>query len=192
MKKILLAFILSLFAAASVFSATFEEACIVLSPEEKISGDFLQKRTIAANGRSLKSSGIFTVGKGEIIWQTQKPVKNTVKITEGKITTLDSKGKESILDSSQSQVFTLISKMMASLFAGKRSELEEYFLIDFDGSLNDNASLWKMTLTPRDSTISQAVSRIILTGNLDYMLSMESILASGDSILYDFLNHEKA
>ncbi len=192
MKKILLSLILSFFSGVSVFSASFEEACKVMSAEESVSGNFLQKRTIAANGRSLKSSGIFTVGNGQIIWQTQKPVKNTVKITQGKIITSDSKGKETSLDSSQSQVFTLISKMMASLFAGKRSELEEYFLIDFDGSYEDKPELWKMTLTPRDSTISQAVSRIILTGNLDFMLSMESILASGDSILYEFMNHEKA
>ncbi|WP_027728118.1 outer membrane lipoprotein carrier protein LolA [Treponema sp. C6A8] len=192
MKKILLSLILCLFAGTSIFSATFEQACSVMSPESQIKGDFVQKRRIASNGRSLKSSGIFTVGNGEIVWQTQKPVKNTVTITKGKITTTDSRGKETVLDSSQSQVFTLISKMMASLFAGNREQLQEYFLIDFDGSLGDNPAHWKTILTPRDSTIAQAVSRIILTGNLDYMLSMESILANGDSILYEFLNHEKA
>ena len=91
MKKILLSLILCLFAGASVFSTTFEQACSVMSPESQIKGDFVQKRKIASNGRSLKSSGIFTVGNGEIIWQTQKPVKNTVTITKGKITTTDSR-----------------------------------------------------------------------------------------------------
>ena len=190
MKIIILSLVLCLLAGAGAFSASFEEACRVMSAENTVSGDFIQKRTIAANGRSLKSSGVFTVSKGEIIWQTTKPIKSTVQITEGKITSTDSKGHTTVLDSTQNQMFTLISKMMASLFAGNRSELESFFLVDFDGSAEGDASKWKMTLTPRDSTIAQAVSHINLSGNLKFMLTMESVLTGGDSILYEFYNHK--
>ena len=189
MKKILF---LSLIAFSSlilpkrIFAATFEEACSVLSAETPVTGDFVQKRTIAANGRTLKSSGVFTVSKEKIVWQTQKPVKNTVTITQGKIQTTDSKGKTTVLDSQQNQMFELISKMMGSLFSGNRAELEEYFYVDF--FTDDETGLWNMKLSPKDSTVSQAINFIRLCGNDTFMVQMETVQSSGDSILYEFTN----
>lgn len=187
MKKILILLLIAFYTLilpARIFAATFEEACRVLSAENTVTGDFIQKRTIAANGRTLKSSGVFTVSKEKIIWQTQRPVKNTVTITEGKIQTTDSKGKSTVLDGEQNQMFELISRMMQSLFSGKRTELEEYFYVDFLS--DDETELWNMKLSPKDGTVSEAIDYIRLCGNDNFMVQMETVQKSGDSILYEF------
>ena len=186
MKKIL--FTAILLTASSLFAASYKDACRVLQAEKTISGDFIQKRTIASNGRSLKSSGIFTVTPDEIIWETKKPVKNTVTVTKGKIIQTDSRGKSSELDGSENQVFMMISKMISCLFSGNKEEIEEYFDINF--SSQDSSQDWNMILYPKDSTIAQGIESLSLKGNLDFLNSMETTLKSRDSITYEFYNQK--
>ena len=179
--------VFSPFAALENLSATtYEQACRVMKAENIVSGDFIQKRTIAVNGRTLKSSGVFTVSAEKIIWETTKPIKNKVIITQGKITHTDSKGKTTALDGTENAMFELSSKMIASLLSGNREEFEEYFEVDFI-SASDGES-WTMKLTPKDSTFSQGVSHINLAGNSKVLNSMETILRTKDSILYEFTN----
>lgn len=179
--------LISPFVALKNLSATtYEQACRVMKAEKNISGDFIQKRTIAANGRTLKSSGVFTASSEKIIWETTKPIKNKVIITQGKITHTDSKGKLNSLDGTQNSMFELSSKMIASLLSGNREEFEQYFEVDFTNA--SDGENWTMKLTPKDSTFSQGVSHINLAGNSKVLNSMETILRTKDSILYEFLN----
>ena len=188
--KLTLALFLGTFLHLPLYAVTFEEACNVLNVEKTVTGDFVQKRTVAASGKTLKSTGVFTVSAEKVIWQSQKPVKNTVEITKGIITVTDSKGNSYKLDSSENLIFSLISKMMGSLFAGNKSEMENYFTVEFESKeeAEPNAS-WKMTLFPKDSTISSVIQKICLSGNKSYMTQMETVQHSGDSLVYELKNH---
>ena len=186
MKKLFLtAFLLTI---SSLFAASYKDACKVLQAEKSLTGDFIQKRTIAASGKSLKSSGLFTVGPDKILWETKKPVKNTVTITKGKITQVDSRGRTNELDGQENQVFMMISRMISGLFSGNREEIEEYFDIDF--SSREGEADWTMILYPKDSTIARGIKSLTLCGNLEFLNSMKTTLTSADSISYEFYNQK--
>lgn len=173
--------------AATLSATSFEEACRVLKAEKITTGDFIQKRVISQTGRTLKSSGIFTVSPQGIIWQSLKPVKSTTEITPEKITQIDSRGNKNTLSSADNQIFSLISKMTASLFSGNGSDLEEFFEVSFKAGASSD---WEMTLKAKDSTVSQAMDAIILTGNSEVLLTMKNLQKNGDYLLYEFYNHK--
>ena len=171
-----------------LFATDFNQACSVLKAERPVSGNFIQKRFIAASGRTLKASGVFTASSEEILWETQKPFKNTLKITAEKITQTDAKGNSLILDGKENQTFALISKMMATLFSGNQKELEEYFEVSFSEGEKDS---WIMQLKPKDSSISSVMELIELCGNDRFMTSMKSLQKNGDYLLYEFQNQNE-
>lgn len=171
-----------------LFATDFNQACRVLKAEKPVSGTFTQKRFIAASGRTLKASGVFTAGSEEILWETQKPFKNTLKITAEKIIQTDAKGNSLILDGKENQTFALISKMMATLFSGNQKELEEYFEVSFSEGEKDS---WIMQLKPKDSSISSVMDLIELCGNDRFMTSMKSLQKNGDYLLYEFQNQNE-
>ena len=171
-----------------LFATDFYQACMVLKAEKPVSGTFTQKRFIAASGRTLKASGVFTAGSKEILWETQKPFKNTLKITADKITQTDAKGNSLILDGKENQTFALISKMMETLFSGNQKELEEYFEVSFSEGEKDS---WIMQLKPKDSSISSVMDLIELCGNDRFMTSMKSLQKNGDYLLYEFQNQNE-
>lgn len=171
-----------------LFATDFNQACRVLKAERPVSGNFIQKRFIAASGRTLKASGVFTASSEEILWETQKPFKNTLKITAEKIIQTDAKGNSLILDGKENQTFALISKMMATLFSGNQKELEEYFEVSFSEGEKDS---WIMQLKPKDSSISSVMDLIELCGNDRFMTSMKSLQKNGDYLLYEFQNQNE-
>ena len=171
-----------------LFATDFNQACSVLKAERPVSGNFIQKRFIAASGRTLKASGVFTASSEEILWETQKPFKNTLKITAEKIIQTDAKGNSLILDGKENQTFALISKMMATLFSGNQKELEEYFEVSFSEGEKDS---WIMQLKPKDSSISSVMELIELCGNGRFMTSMKSLQKNGDYLLYEFQNQNE-
>lgn len=168
-----------------LFATDFSQACRILKAEKPVSGNFTQKRFIAASNKTLKATGIFTASSEKILWETQKPFKNTLTITAQSITQTDSKGNSLILEGEENQTFALISKMMATLFSGNQKELEEYFETAFTGKENDS---WIMELKPKDSTISSVMKLIELCGNAHFMTSMKTVQKNGDYLLYEFEN----
>lgn len=171
-----------------LFATDFARACRVLKAEKPVSGTFTQKRFIAASNKSLKATGIFTASSEKILWETQRPFKNTLTITAEKITQTDSKGNSLVLEGSENQTFALISKMMATLFSGNQNELQQYFESTFTQKEGDD---WILQLKPKDSTISSVMELIELCGNERFMTSMKTLQKNGDYLLYEFQNQNE-
>lgn len=189
MKKIRLALFFAFYSLLSVFSVfpqnsknlTLDEICAALTSSKVTSGDFIQEKISPKLSRPLVSSGNFIFcGKG-IVWAAQKPFKTSTVITENSIIQTGLNGKKQVIDGSSNEIFKSVAQTLSSLFTGNKSQLETYFTIqDFS---SDSAS-WKMTLIPKDKTISAAIQQIALGGavkNQEASLDSMKIVQSGSS-----------
>ena len=76
------------------------------------------------------------------------------------------------------QAVPLVESIRATL-AGDRKALEQYFALEFSGSLES----WTLELTPRDATLKRSVERIRIAGQRDAVHTVEIRQRDGDSSL---------
>ena len=194
MKKIIkiatIVFALTLSAVTSVAAQTsLDDVLYSITSHKVTTGDFNQEKTAPNLKRPLKSSGKFIFSETGIVWQTQKPFPSTMAVTKDSMTMTAANGKKTVTDGSTNEVFKSVAATLTALFSGNRSELEKHFEIkDFSA----NASTWKVSLTPKDKTIAQALTKIDMSGaangkksSLDTMVVSQS---DASTTKYDLLN----
>ena len=197
MKKTLI-FTFILFFSSILFSQTLESVCSSLAEHPNTTGDFVQTKTILTNGRKLKSNGKFILSTLGILWQTEKPFPSSLILTEDSMIQIAANGNKSVMSGKDNQIFANISDTLRSVFNGDAKKLQENFKCNFS---YDKAGLWKVELTPKDSTIAAVMSTLILSGNYKgadgsdkiseaTLNSLEMIEASGNTITYEFSNQK--
>lgn len=162
MKKILTAalafFSLSFLSAQSLSMETVLKG---ISEWENSRGNFIQEKTLAKNGRILKSSGTYVFCPYGIAWNTLKPVKSTLVLGKDYMVQVSSRGVRTVNDARGNDVFTGMSGSLMAVFSGDDNSLRQNFDIEFN-SFDDGS--WKVSLTPRDRTIASLIDAIDLWG----------------------------
>ena len=196
-KKIVFVLTLSLF-FSMIFAENLrlEAICSGLAKNPVTTGDFVQIKTINANGRQLKSSGNFIISPYGIMWKTLKPFPSCLVVTEISMIQTSANGKESVMSAEDNQIFKNIAATLRSVFAGDSRELKNHFIVEFDESdLGQNVlGNWKIILTPKDSTIAMVMKTLELTGSQDsdfvLLNSLEMQETSNNKICYEFSNQK--
>lgn len=149
-------------------------------------GDFRQEKKSKALRRPLISSGTFRISADGVEWRTEKPFRSTTKISREGITQTRADGSETFTP------FGAAGGGAAEVMSAIFTLDEEAIAKAFDADFSSEGEGWTLSLSPKDSTVSQAVSAIEVRGGDD----IESVLltqANGDTILYTFSNvrHEE-
>ena len=194
MKKLTIFAGLLLFTFTSIFAQnlTLESVCKNLSERPNTTGDFVQTKTIQANGRKLTSSGKFILSKLGIMWKTEKPFPSSLILTEDSMVQIAANGKKSVMSGKDNQIFSNISSTLSSVFSGDSQALMNNFVCDFS---DDGKGNWAVKLSPKDSTIASVMKILVLSGKWSEnsgaaLDSLELAETSGNSILYEFKNQK--
>lgn len=201
MKKLGLFFILMGIFVFGGFSQslTLQEICSGLAKNPVTTGDFVQIKTINANGRQLKSSGNFIISPYGIMWKTLKPFPSSLVVTESAMIQTAANGKQSVMNGADNQIFQNIASTLRSVFAGDSAELNKHFTVEFaDESLagaGGEPGCWTIILTPKDATIASVMKSLVLLGTggaktAITLQSLELLETSNNKIRYEFSNQK--
>lgn len=191
MKKIVTVFIISILSfGLFAQSLSVKQICQGLSEHPNTTGDFIQIKTINANGRQLKSSGNFIISLDGIMWKTLKPFPSSLVITKTAMLQTGANGQKSVMNGADNAIFQSIADTLSSVFAGDSVLLENRFKTE----LKQSEDKWEILLTPKDSTISSVMETLILSGvNNNSEIVMESLElkeTSSNKIRYEFQNQK--
>lgn len=191
MKKIIFSF---LFLMSGILfaqtSSSLEAVCSALAAHSNTTGDFVQTKTLQANGRKLKSTGKYIICPEGILWATEKPIPSSLILTKNTMVQISAKGNKSVMNGSDNQIFANISETLSSVFSGDAAALKKNFTCDF--SMKKNGE-WTLLLTPKDSTIASVMKTLELSGITEPQAAMTMLImseASGNSITYEFINQK--
>ncbi len=137
-----------------------DSVCRSLTKHAATTGSFVMKRRIASVNRELASSGNFIICGEGIAWNTTRPLRTLLAVTEDKIIQQLPDGSKNVMDGSGNQTFQSIATTLSSLFSGDRAALEK----NFDISFSSSGGNWQMTLLPKDSSVASMMTSIVMEG----------------------------
>lgn len=169
---------------------TVQGICAGLSKHPNTTGEFVQIKTINANGRQLKSTGNFIISLDGIMWKTLKPFPSSLVITKEAMIQTGANGQKTVMSGTDNQMFQSIADTLSSVFAGDNTQLAKHFKTE----LSSAGKSWTITLTPKDSTIAAVMQSLILSGNENnsefFLDSLELNETSSNKIRYEFQNQK--
>lgn len=172
-------------ALQGAWAVEFSDVCATLTQKPVASGNFLQTKTLAASGRTLKSSGTFVFAPAGVAWLTEAPIKNSLIITSSTVTKINKAGKKTVTPTAKSPAFSGVAAILSTILSGDEAVIKSAFEIAFSG---EDEKVWSAKLTARDETLKAALSDITLTGDKATLsftqISIEQ--ANGDGVVYDF------
>ncbi|GAC33413.1 outer membrane lipoprotein carrier protein LolA [Paraglaciecola polaris] len=160
---------------------------LTLSPGS-LSGQFSQQKYLADFDMQLASSGEFDYTKNQSVnWHTLAPIENKITMTPQSITSVQGNTQVMHLQADSNPVVSVLSDIFFSVLTSQWQQLEVYFTLS--GQIDDGQ--WQVVLIPKDSAISQAVSKIELQGDA-YLRHLKFIENNGDytDITFKDLRHE--
>jgi hypothetical protein len=127
-----------------------------------ICGQFEQAKQVKGFKRPLKSSGVFTVKKGEgVQWNTLKPFPAELTVRAGDITSKQGGQEVFKLDAKSEPSVRMITELLFSLLAGDLGALSTQFALT--GTVDEKA--WHIELTPKAKSLEKVFSRVELDGD---------------------------
>lgn len=191
MKKIFIGLIITFF-VSGLFAQnlSIQSICEGLSKHPNTTGDFIQIKTINANGRQLKSSGNFIISVEGIMWKTLKPFPSSLVITKNSMIQTGANGQKSVMSGADNAIFQNIADTLSSVFAGNTAQLEKNFKTDLKQTDNN----WEIIFTPKDSVIAAVMQTLVLSGEENkseiILESLELSETSSNKIRYEFQNQK--
>ncbi len=150
-----------------------------LHEAQVISGTFEQGKQVKGFKRPLKSSGTYTVTKGEgVQWNTLKPFPSELTVRAGDITSKQGDKEVFKLDAKTEPTVRVITQLLFSLLAGDLGALSEHFTSTGEVT----AKGWHIELTPKSDGLKKVFARITLQGD-DSVREVRLQEISGDSTL---------
>lgn len=155
-----------------------------MADDAVLRGEFEQRKTLKGFKNQIVSHGDFLVSRERgVIWRTREPFASSLTVTKDRLlargadgtvtsrmTTRDEPGMQMVNET----LFALISADLAALSPRFRIEGEV-----------QGKSAWRLSLTPIDASLAQAISRIELEGDR-YLRSVRLVEAQGDVSLIRF------
>ncbi|WP_397390606.1 outer membrane lipoprotein carrier protein LolA [Polynucleobacter sp.] len=113
-----------------------------------IKGEFHQTRALIGVNKKLISEGYFLVDKSKgILWVTEKPFPQTVKITQSELQIQNNSQVVMRLNSESQPGIKYINELLLSIFSGNIQIIEKMF--DINGQSTKKG--WSLHLTPKKS-----------------------------------------
>ena len=135
------------------------EALVGASPT--VRGKFTQTKTLLGVSKKLNSQGFFIVDKSKgVVWVTEKPIYQTLKVTDTGIRIGSKGGVLMTLDARSEPSVKYINELVLALFSGDMSALEKIF--NYSGNVTAND--WSIELTPKNVT-STLFKKITILGS---------------------------
>lgn len=186
-RLIALAALLCAFVAQAQAPALVDDILGHLAQHSQVRADFTQSRENPALADAQVSHGelLFVVGHG-MLWHTREPFDDTLVLTAGETSRLDSQGKlERVRDGNRG--VSQVSAMLQSLLAGKSDEAMRQFTVTADGT----PQRWSLHFVPRQARMARVLAGITLKGDA-FLESIEVDLANGERTLITFANTHDA
>jgi len=148
----------------------------MLTRPKVLCGRFDQTKQLVGLKKPVKSSGRFCVvaDKG-VLWRSERPFANTIKLTRDEIIQLQGERVAMRLDAKKEPTVRMINSVLFALLAGDLDQLEKLF--DIDGEVNHQS--WRVTLKARAPALARAIGAITLDGG-EYVKNIGIDEASGD------------
>jgi outer membrane lipoprotein-sorting protein len=135
------------------------EAFVGSSPT--VRGNFSQTKTLSGVSKKLNSEGFFIVDKSKgVVWITEKPIYQTLKVTETGIRIGNKGGVLMNVDARSEPSVKYINELVLAIFSGDMSALERLF--NYSGEVT--AKGWNIELTPKNS-VSTLFKKITIVGS---------------------------
>lgn len=170
MKQILALLLLSLGLGFCVSAQAADDQALLraiqsrLTIDTVIRGDFTQTRQLAGVKKPLVANGTFIVEKTRgVLWRTQKPFSQTMRVTQGEILQRDGERVLMVLRADQEPAVNAISRVLFSLFAGDISALAEFF--DYSGRADNGKGGWQLSFKPRNDGLKAVIASLSLEGD---------------------------
>jgi hypothetical protein len=159
--------------------ARFEAVCALLAEHPITSGTFEQRRTSAALGRTLVSSGLFTIdAKRGMIWDTRAPFASVMIIGADFVTQKMPDGTTQKIDAAGNETFMRFAASIRAVFAGDSRVLRA----DFTVSFMENGENWVCGLVPRERALAQFAAKIRLSGTGGTIETIVMTQQNGDTV----------
>ena len=141
-------------------------------------GQFEQQKQLQGFRNPLKSSGDFLLLRDRgIAWNTRLPFASSTRLTRRKLlATMPDGSTQVLVDASSSPAMAAVNALLMALVAGDLDALATRFTLK--EALRADGG-WSLTLQPRDATLKQAFSRIVLDGDR-YVRGVEIVEPAGD------------
>jgi Outer membrane lipoprotein carrier protein LolA-like len=139
-------------------------------------GRFDQTKQLVGLKKPVKSSGRFCIvaDKG-VLWRSERPFANTIKLTRDEIVQLQGERVAMRLETKKEPTVRMINSVLFALLAGDLDQLEKLF--EIDGDVNHQS--WHVTLKPRTAALERAIGAITLDG-AEYVKNIAINESSGD------------
>ena len=139
-------------------------------------GRFDQTKQLVGLKKPVKSSGRFCIvaDKG-VLWRSERPFANTIKLTRDEIVQLQGERVAMRLEAKKEPTVRMINSVLFALLAGDLDQLEKLF--EIDGDVNHQS--WHVTLKPRTAALERAIGAITLDG-AEYVKNIAINESSGD------------
>ncbi len=148
---LLLAF--TLLSVQTAWSGTADELARKLGSVTRVSGDFVQEKTIEGLPAPLVSRGRFHYRRDTgLSWRTLEPVESSLTISPSGRVTMDN-GRDAGLPA---QVGTLF----LAIFSGDYEQLRQWFRIEVTGGHDG----WHMVLSPEADALADYLDRVTIAG----------------------------
>lgn len=150
--------LLLILAAPLAQAFDLDDLAAQLARPAAVAGSFVQQRYLRALPQPLTSSGHFTLARGlGLLWQLEKPLTQTYRITPGAIAKETPAGWTPLPGS---DLAARQSALFLAVLGGDRSGLER----DFELALSGDAGHWQLRLTPRGALLKQVFDGILIQG----------------------------
>ena len=141
-------------------------------------GEFVQEKQLHGFRNPLKSSGDFLLLRERgIAWNTRAPFASSTRLTRSKLlATMPDGSSRVLIDARSSPGMAAVNALLMALVAGDLDALAARFTLK--ETLRGDAG-WSLALQPRDATLKQAFSSIVLDGDR-YVRGVEIVEPGGD------------
>ena len=158
--KRLIALILFLIAGSVYADSLVSKIEGLVSSAPTVRGKFIQSKTLSGVSKKLNSEGFFIVDKSKgIVWITEKPIYQTLKVSDSGIRIGNKSGVLMNLDARSEPSVKYINELVLAIFSGDMSALERLF--NYSGDVT--AKSWNLELTPKN-TASTFFKKITIAG----------------------------
>lgn len=166
-KKIFsIALLFGIFLSANLFADRidrFQFVCIKLSEDKIVRGDFTLEQKSAKTGKTISSSGIYTLSQQDgIIWFNEKPVKSVMVMMNDKIVQ-EMRGQKRVMDGKQNETFKGIANVISAIFTGRYEEIKTKFEIVEKSSAEN---VFEFELVPTDKTIAAYLKNVSIKARI--------------------------
>lgn len=138
---------------------------------------FTEVKTVAALTVPLYASGELLYRRPDYFEKVVKQPQPERLVVEGDRLTISTEGEPSReIDLAGEDVIRGLVDAIRGTLAGRLALLQQSYRVEMDGDLTG----WRLTLTPTDSAVKLAVTRIIIEGAQDAMRFIHIVQANGD------------